>query len=424
MNEDFFSKIKNSNQIETGFNFSILPVDIVDTFKITALEIGIKRIALVGGVVRDQLLINHFQEPIYSVKDIDLIIEGSVYRLAKAIQSKLGAKRVSILRENKSYSTIEMQIDDISIDIATTRKESYPILAENPKIFNASIEEDLERRDFTINAIAFDLTNNKFIDLHKGSHGIKERQLKLIHSKSIAEDPTRIIRGARYAARLNFQLAPNSLKQIKSTLELWPWTWCNGENPIETPSALGVRLRMELELLLKEETWEQALQYLQDWGALSILSKELQDDRTSIRRVRWAIKLGISPLTALITGISNSSEISARLQFPKQQQKLLAETLILQRLLSEIHLTSDHLKWSPSNWCKVIEDANSHPDAIALLICLKIPLWKPLLKWLKRWQGIKSPVSPTELINKGWTPGPSLRNELKRLRYKRLDHFH
>ncbi len=77
-----------------------------------------------------------------------------------------------------------------------------------------------------------------------------------LHETSVADDPTRVFRGARYGARLGFQLAPSALVQVQATLVQWPWAWKPGDVMDAVPPALGTRLRMELELLFEREPWQ------------------------------------------------------------------------------------------------------------------------------------------------------------------------
>ncbi len=421
MNNDNLSKTDIDREMKSQIDLPKSSEALLEIIKSTAIDIGITRLALVGGVVRDQLLSKYSQEPLPTFKDIDLIIEGSVYELANKLQSNLGSKRVKILRENNSYHTIEIKIDNTILDLATAREEVYAAPAENPKVSIAKLEEDLQRRDFSINAIAFDLINKELLDPHKGCDALIERQLDFLHPDSVAEDPTRIIRGARYSARLNLHLSLASVQQIRATLRAWPWSWRPEDEPIKVPPSLGVRLRMELELLLEKEPWEQALRNLQDWGGLLLLDKGIQDDHEWGNRVNWALKLKINPLTALITGAGNPSKVANRLQLPIQQQNLLSESLKLQKSLSKIYISKSYVGWSPSSWCHFIENGNWSPDVVALTICQRHPLWKPLFRWLKHWRLVKSPISAKELMQQGLKPGPLLKQELKRLRDDRLD---
>ncbi len=386
-----------------------------------AKKLGIKRIAVVGGVVRDSLLRGEHQSIDYSSKDIDLVIEGSAIKLAKDLETQLGKKRVTELHLHPSYNTAEMRIDGVAVDLATAREETYPKLGENPHVTSVCLEEDLARRDFTINAMALDLSITSLLDPYGGMNDIKTRKLKFLHPESVAEDPTRIIRAARYSARLSFDLESNSLDQVKSTLEKWPWPWENGNASNLAPSALAARLRFELELLIKQETWEKALTSLQEWGGLVLLDKKIQRDLEWNRRLKWADRLGVNRLTALIAGAEDPIALATRLGVAKQQQHIIAENIELQEYILNLDLSSEYFSRPPSKWCKEIEKLNLSPNAIALSICFRVKIWRPLLRWWGRWRLVESPISAKQLLHEGWKPGPEIGKELNRLRAKKLD---
>tara|TARA_Y100001968_G_scaffold297440_1_gene306372 strand:+ start:4653 stop:5891 length:1239 start_codon:yes stop_codon:yes gene_type:complete len=407
--------------LKVEINFSNLPKNLIDTLRSSAQELGIDRMAIVGGVIRDSLIDLDVSENLQPPKDLDLVIEGSTIELAQMVQEKLGLTRVSISQENRAFQTIKMVVDGLFIDIARARAEKYSSPAENPKIEPTSIEEDLHRRDFTINAIALDLNTYKLIDLHGGLDALKKQELTFIHSHSVQEDPTRIIRGARYAARLNFHLSKESIHQIQATIKQWPWEWNPTHSEHLAPPALATRLRMELELLLENEPWEQALEFLQNWGGFLLLDKRLHKDQKWKKRIALALDLGLTPLTALIAGSSNPLSLSKRLQLAGKQQNLLKELDELQSFFKDIYFSKKYINWKPSDWCDAIENKNWHSNSIALAICLEIPLWESLLRWFNDWRMIKSPLSARDLIKKGWEPGPGLNEELKRLRRKKLN---
>ena len=229
-------------ELENKINLSNLPKDLINIFLVTAKEIGIDRIAIVGGGVREGMISQHFDHKPNLLRDLDLVLEGSASEMAKEIQHRLGSERVTILRNNSSYETVTLEIDKIQVDIASAREETYISPGENPIIQSTILEKDLNRRDFTINSIALELTSNQLIDLHQGRDPIRERHLKFLHPKSVEEDPTRIVRGARYAARLNFNLTKESLDQIQSTINSWPWEWKPNEVNNNIPPALGLSL--------------------------------------------------------------------------------------------------------------------------------------------------------------------------------------
>ena len=398
-------------------NFPVLTEALLKNLVKAADQAGIDRIALVGGIVRDHLINITFKQSQNKFYDIDLIIEESPRKLAEKIRSLLGPSRVNITRYNQIYQTVELKIDGFHIDIARARKESYPMLGANPNIKPTSIEEDLCRRDFTLNSIALDLRTNKLIDSLHGREAIVNRKIQFIHSKSAAEDPTRIIRAARYAARLNFKLTSESLNQIKSTIKLWPWVKSQNNNSKYFPPALTTRLQMELRVLLEsEENWCLATQYLQEWGALTLIDQSIQDDRKWERRLNSAFRLGVNPLTAFIANVPNPVDLAKRLDLPHSDQKFLMESTQINKHFLSLYFSKETEAWDAQQWCNEIESANWKPTSIAISICLRNPLWKPLLRWWGRWRLIKSKTSAKELLSRGWEQGPALGKELKRLR--------
>ena len=121
-----------------------------------------------------------------------------------------------------------MRIDGLSIDLARARAEIYPAPGLNPLVEPDSLEKDLARRDFTVNAMAVVLQpdgRRLLLDPHGGQEHLVKRQLAFLHEGSVKDDPTRVIRAARYGARLGFSLAPEALSQVRRTLTAWPWAW-------------------------------------------------------------------------------------------------------------------------------------------------------------------------------------------------------
>ena len=120
--------------------------------------------------------------------------------------------------------------------------------------------------------------------------------MDFLNESSVLDDPTRIIRASRYSAKLGFDLSNQGLRQIKDTVNLWPWKWHIGDNIDLAPSALSIRLKMELELLLKSKYWENALKNLQSWGGLTIVDSKLQNDQRLIEKIFIAKKSNIEHL--------------------------------------------------------------------------------------------------------------------------------
>jgi len=152
---------------------------------------------LVGGAVRDLLLGR-------GRVDIDLVVEGD----AAALAERLGAESVS----HERFATAKVRVNGHEVDIASARAESYPHPGALPVVEPAvTIEEDLGRRDFTINAMAVSLDGGaRLIDPHGGQSDLAAKQLRVLHARSFEDDPTRAIRAARYAARFGFGLEPET----------------------------------------------------------------------------------------------------------------------------------------------------------------------------------------------------------------------
>ena len=148
----------------------------------------------VGGVVRDEIL------GIESI-DVDYCYEGNAIDFAQ----KSGLK---IIKTNPDFGTVRVVFGNKEIDIASTRCEEYPRKGHLPVVKNIGcpIKEDLIRRDFTINAIAKRTTDGEIVDIFNGRKDIETKTLRILHKNSFIDDPTRIIRGLKFAARFGFKL--------------------------------------------------------------------------------------------------------------------------------------------------------------------------------------------------------------------------
>ena len=156
----------------------------------------------VGGIVRDEILGRN------SI-DIDLCYEGDAVEFAKD-------KHLNIIKTNEKLRTVRVIIEDKEIDIASTRREVYPRKGHLPEIveIGCPLEEDLKRRDFTINSIAKRTTDGNIFDTMGGICDIKNKKIRVLHSESFIDDPTRIIRGLKFSSRLGFDL-DNKTKELQ-----------------------------------------------------------------------------------------------------------------------------------------------------------------------------------------------------------------
>ncbi len=404
------------------------------------------RLALVGGAVRDLLLHRVHRDPWRGLPDLDLVVEDparwspatlpggadaveasqapAAHRLAASLEAR-DPGALGFCRLHGAYGTAELELHGILLDLATARRESYPEPGANPLVRAGALEDDLARRDFSINAMAvlLEAGGPRLLDPHGGLADLEQRRLRLLHPRSVADDPTRLLRGARYGARLGFTLEATSLEQVSATLAAWPWRWRHGDPPPQAPPALATRLRMELELLLEREPWPRALALLQQWGALVLLDPALQVDRRWRQRMRRAERLGLSTMVGLVAGASEPLALAERLQLPHRQHKLLAQWLRLrQRLLDlEPQVGANGRGWTPSRWAALLEDHGLGAEAVALALACGDGPRRPLLRWWLRWRQLRAPQTAAELVAAGMHPGPALGERLRQLRADRLD---
>ncbi len=179
------------------------------------------KLYLIGGMVRD-LLLN-----IKSV-DVDITVEGDAIEFAHILEKEIGAKISSV---HESFGTAKVDIKGQKIDLASTRSESYPKTGHLPHVdkIGCTLEEDVIRRDFTVNALALSLNQENFADLIDYTGGfeyLKAKKIKVLHDKSFIDDPTRIIRALKYASRLGFELEERTLKLQQDYLENVNYDMC------------------------------------------------------------------------------------------------------------------------------------------------------------------------------------------------------
>ena len=123
------------------------------------------RVALVGGAVRDLLLHRVHNDPWLGVPDLDLVVEGPASALVEALVAQLGPGVVQRCQEHGAYGTVELELnlsgEPLLLDLATARRETYPVPAENPQVSFGCLADDLARRDFSINAMALELATGQ-----------------------------------------------------------------------------------------------------------------------------------------------------------------------------------------------------------------------------------------------------------------------
>lgn len=171
---------------------------------------------VIGGFVRDLLLNRDFK------KDIDVVAVGSGIELALKVSDLLPKKpKVQVF---KTYGTAMLRFEDTEIEFVGARKESYNLESRNPVVENGTLEDDQNRRDFTINALALSLNSHNFGELSDPFNGITDLANKIIKTPldpdiTYSDDPLRMLRGIRFATQLGFEIDKNSLDSITKNAE-------------------------------------------------------------------------------------------------------------------------------------------------------------------------------------------------------------
>jgi poly(A) polymerase len=165
---------------------------------------------VIGGYVRD-LLLNR------QSKDIDVVVVGSGIDLARAVGKKIGKKgRITVYR---NFGTALLKLDDLDVEFVGARKESYQIDSRKPSVENGSLEDDQNRRDFTINSMGISLNRDTFGELLDPFNGLADLNRRIIRTPldpdiTFSDDPLRMMRAIRFATQLGFAIEEESFRSI------------------------------------------------------------------------------------------------------------------------------------------------------------------------------------------------------------------
>ena len=169
---------------------------------------------VIGGYVRDLLLDR-------ADKDIDIVCEGSGIELAQSVAKELGVHKVTVF---KNFKTAHFKYEDLDVEFVGARKESYRAHSRKPIVEDGTLEQDQQRRDFTINALAISLNKNNFGDLIDPFEGLVHLEKCLLKTPldpdaTFSDDPLRMMRGIRFATELNFKIHSSAIRAMKRNSE-------------------------------------------------------------------------------------------------------------------------------------------------------------------------------------------------------------
>jgi tRNA nucleotidyltransferase (CCA-adding enzyme) len=392
----------------------------------TAQEMGFVPY-FVGGLVRDLLL----GQPIF---DIDMVIEGHAIPLARRLADELGGrvtthKRFGTAKWILSQRVWRQVVDHVSskdklppsIDFVTARTEFYTHPTALPQVEQSSIKQDLHRRDFTINTLAIRLDPDRWgelLDFYGGKADLEDGVIRVLHSLSFVDDPTRMLRAARLECRLDFQLDPHSEEMINDALPL-----------LERVS--GDRIRHELELIFLEDEPECAICRLEDLGVLEQIHPNLRCDewlQTNYQALRqemdpqtWNLKaedLSFIHLAVLAYRLDEDDleELSKRLKVKRDDEDDLLLMHNLQQASSQL-VKEDR----PSAICRLLEPYPARVLATTWLATDSKEVAEILLRYQTDWRLVEPIITGNDLKDMGLKPGPLFGRLLRALRDARLD---
>jgi tRNA nucleotidyltransferase (CCA-adding enzyme) len=358
---------------------------------------------LVGGFVRDLLL----DKP---VNDFDIVVVGDAIQLGDALVKKHGGK---LTAHHKFRTAVWFPPPENSetLDLITARSETYEHAGALPTIKPSTIEDDIRRRDFTVNALALRLDGEHFgelLDPLGGEADLAQGFIRALHPRSFVDDPTRIFRAVRYEQRYGFHITPETRTLIN-------------QEALDVLSTLsGERIRHEFDLILEEEKPTQIISRLKDLGILDLFHLPefgeayafLLDNEPS---PEFGVSVGRILLGYLFWLINSPQEliasISKRLDF---NSEFSAAALAISQLKSDLPALQES---KPSAWTFHLE--KFPPTAVyALWLATKESALKD---FLVKWRHIKPIVTGNDLKARGIPTGPKYKEILTQLRAAWLD---
>ncbi len=389
---------------------------------------------IVGGFVRDLLL--HIPS-----QDFDIVVEGDAIRLARQLAEKYGGK----VTAHRRFGTAKWQIKEIqdrlhlqlgsppgstsdlpeALDLISARTEFYDRPTALPIVESSSIKQDLHRRDFTINTLALRLDGSHFGELQDywgGLNDLKKKRVKVLHSLSFVDDPTRMLRAVRFEQRFGFNIESRTLELMQEARE-------------NLKQISGDRIRHEFNLIFLEADPCKVLKRLMELGLLSAVhpnlvwkdewSGPLQKALAGLPTEPWNLtpQVGLSDLAtsaAYLVWFSNLQPESAlaianRLHFSNPLTSALKAALDLQKNTQKLE------SMPPSQFT---EKVHALPEiALYAMDCLHEGknLKQQIQNYLKSWRGLEPFTTGETLKTLGVPPGPRYAAILKELKAARLD---
>ena len=376
---------------------------------------------IVGGFVRDLLLGT-------PTLDIDLVVEGDAIQLAQQLAQRYGGR----VRSHQRFGTAKWLIHESqilasdkqlpqSLDFVTARTEFYDHPSALPEVERSSIKQDLHRRDFTINTLAIRLEPDFFgelLDFYGGENDLHSGLIRVLHSLSFVEDPTRMLRAARLEQRLAFHIEIRTEELLRDALDL-------------LDRVSGERIYHELHLIFREVMPERALRRLDGLGVLSQIHHDLSIDDWGVQRFKemrsgltntpWASTRpkDVHYLGLLTFRLSDKTldETVTRLRVRTQDVSVLKQLQLLKSLLPDLSQPR-----RPSQLHQMLEPFSSKALLLGWLACEEETARAQITQFQRELRGVE-PIIDGHFLRQEFSlrPGPLFRQIFDHLRAARLD---
>lgn len=386
----------------------------------------------VGGFVRDLLLDHHNI-------DIDFVAEGDAIALTRALRAEFGGD----LRSHRRFGTGKWLLNDDTwrrvadrlgfppsaldelpphLDFATARTEFYDAPTVLPEIERSSIKHDVHRRDFTINTLAIRLDPRHFgqlLDFYGGEVDLHRGRIRVLHSLSFVDDPTRILRAIRFEQRLGFTIEARTAELIQHAIPM-------------LDRVSGDRVKHELELIFDEAQPERVLRRLDELGGLAHLHPDLRADdwlfaayralRAALARPLWPELASLDPELPYFALFTHRLPRAATLQVCRRlhvRRRTVDTLAAVSRLAAEMGLLDGPIR--PSQLDRLLRKASD--DAL-------VTLWAAastastrdhLADYATRLRFVSPTIGGDALKERGLKPGPAYTHILAALRTAWLD---
>ena len=363
---------------------------------------------LVGGSVRDILLAT-------PVKDLDMVVEGDAALLASEVAKELGGEVLTY----SQFGTATVKLQGKRFDLATARQETYLKPGALPRVVPSTIQKDLGRRDFSINALAIALVGpepGRLLDPFGRAEDLELGLIRVLHAGCFIDDPTRILRAVRYEQRLNFRIEAETHKLLLEAVE---------GGLVATVS--GARIRRELEHMFQEELPYLSISRCGELGVLRAIHPSLGDGSQVKEKMGHGTKNApLEYLAALAypLTVEDGEAFIHRLRMPSRWAKVVRDTIAL-RLRSENEgasgLVLGKLGVTPSQLCGVLDQFSPVSVRVNALLSESAENRQALECYLTALRHVKPALNGRDLISLGVAQGPPVGEVLQELKNARID---